>query len=62
MHCSSCAMNIDFDLEDLEGVTSAKTYYAQQVCEIEFDEHTITITQIKEQILKTGYPAEEAPE
>ena len=30
MHCSSCAMNIDFDLEDLDGVKSAKTSYAKQ--------------------------------
>ena len=37
MHCTSCAMNIDFDLEDLEGVKIAKTSYAKEMCEVEFD-------------------------
>lgn len=57
MHCSSCAMSIDFDLEDLEGVKSAKTSYAKQVSEIEFDEEKISETKITEQIKKTGYTA-----
>lgn len=58
MHCSSCAMNIDFDLEDLEGVKSAKTSYAKQSTEIEFDESKVTEKDIAEQIKKTGYKAE----
>ena len=57
MHCSSCAMSIDFDLEDLEGVNSAKTSYAKQITEIEFDESKISENQITEQIKKTGYGA-----
>lgn len=55
MHCSSCAMNIDFDLEDLEGVKSAKTSYAKQITEVEFDESKINEDKITEQIKKTGY-------
>jgi copper chaperone CopZ len=55
MHCSSCAMNIDFDLEDLEGVVSAKTSYAKQESEVEFEEDKIKLQQIIEQIEKTGY-------
>lgn len=57
MHCSSCAMNIDFDLEDLEGVNSAKTSYAAQVTEIEFDPNKITDGVIVETIKKSGYSA-----
>lgn len=57
MHCTSCAMTIDFDLEDLAGVTSAKTNYAKQECEIEFDEEIIKLEKILEQIEKTGYIA-----
>lgn len=56
MHCSSCAMNIDFDLEDL-GVKSAKTSYAKQETEVEFDEGKIQPQKIIEQIKKTGYKA-----
>ncbi len=57
MHCSSCAMNIDFDLEDMEGVKSAKTSYAKEESEVEFDEEKIKLQQILEQIKKTGYKA-----
>ena len=55
MHCSSCAMNIDFELEDLAGVISAKTSYAKQKTEIEFDEERINLQKIKGLIEKKGY-------
>lgn len=55
MHCTSCAMNIDFGLEDV-GVKS-KTSYAKQECEVEFDEGVITVDRIVETIKKTGYTA-----
>ena len=51
-------MDIDFDLEDLEGVKSAKTSYAKQTTEIEFDEEKVTEEDIAAQIKKTGYKAE----
>lgn len=57
MHCSSCAMNIDFDLEDLVGIKTAKTNYAKQKCEVEFEEDQITIESVLKQINKTGYKA-----
>lgn len=57
MHCTSCAMTIDFDLEDLEGVLKANTSYAKQFTEIEFDETVITDGKIIEVIKKTGYSA-----
>ncbi len=38
MHCSSCAITIDMDLEDLDGVGKAQTSYAKSETEIEFDE------------------------
>lgn len=57
MHCSSCAMNIDFDLEDLDGVKQAKTGYAKQETEVEFDEKKINLGDIVAQIKKTGYKA-----
>ena len=57
MHCTSCAMNIDFDLEELEGIKSVKTSYAKQECEIEFDSGKINEQVIIEAIKKTGYAA-----
>ncbi|MBI4096499.1 MAG: heavy-metal-associated domain-containing protein [Candidatus Levybacteria bacterium] len=56
MHCVSCAMSIDFDLEDL-GVKNAKTSYAKQETEVEFDEERIKPQAIIDQIKKTGYKA-----
>ncbi len=57
MHCNSCAMNIDFDLEDLEGIKESKTSYAKQKCEVEFDEENISEKEILKQIKETGYDA-----
>ena len=58
MHCTSCAMNIDGELEDTDGVKSANTSYAKQETGIEFDEKTVTIDRIIKQITKIGYQAE----
>lgn len=55
MHCSSCAMSIDFDLEDLDGVKSAKTSYAREETEVEFEEEKISEEDVEKQINKTGY-------
>lgn len=58
MHCTSCAMNIDGDLEDnVPGVKSAKTSYAKQECEVEFEEEVVGIEQIIAQVKETGYQA-----
>lgn len=58
MHCTSCAMSIDFDLEDLKGVKSAKTNYAKAETEIEFDVEQLGKAEILKQIEKTGYKAQ----
>lgn len=55
MHCTSCSMNIDFDLEDLKGVKASKTSYAKQETEVEFDEEKVTLEVILQTIQKTGY-------
>ena len=57
MHCSSCAMSIDFDLEDVAGIKSAKTSYTKEECEIEFDEGKVKLEDISLAIKKTGYTA-----
>jgi len=57
MHCTACSMNIDFDLEDLDGVINAKTNYAKQESEVEFDELKVILEQIIDTIKKTGYKA-----
>lgn len=59
MHCTSCAMSIDGDLEDnVKGVKRANTNYARQECEVEFEEEIVSIEQIINQIKETGYRAQ----
>ncbi len=60
MHCTSCAMTIDGDLEDfVKGVKSSSTNYAKAETEVEFDDKEVEVIQIIEQIKKTGYTAQE---
>jgi copper chaperone CopZ len=58
MHCVSCAMTIDFDLEDIDGVTSAKTSYATSECRVIYDEEKLDHQVIISKIKKTGYSAD----
>jgi copper chaperone CopZ len=58
MHCSSCSISIDGDLEDMEGVKKANTSYAKAMTEIEFDSQKISEAEIIEIIKKAGYTAE----
>lgn len=57
MHCTSCAMSIDMDLEDLDGVKQSNTSYAKMETEVEFDEEKVTDQNIIEIIEKLGYSA-----
>ncbi len=55
MHCSSCSMNIDGELEDTDGVVKADTSYAKAQTVVEFDAEKITPEKIREIIKSTGY-------
>jgi copper chaperone CopZ len=57
MHCVGCAMTIDGAVEDLPGVESATTNYAQQIVEVKYDESKVTETQIMDAIRAAGYTA-----
>lgn len=59
MHCTSCAMNIDGELEDTDGIKSSNTSYAKQVTEVEFDESNISDEKIVTLIKNVGYDAQE---
>ncbi len=58
MHCSSCAMNIDFELEDLDGVTEVTTHYASQKTKVTFNPQKTTVDQIIKIIESLDYKAE----
>ena len=57
MHCTSCAILIDGDLEDLEGVILSKTNYAKAETEIEYDSQKVNEKKLVEVIKKIGYSA-----
>lgn len=57
MHCTSCAMNIDGELEDTEGVKEANTNYAKQETVVEFDEKKLDEKKVLEIIKSVGYTA-----
>ena len=57
MHCTSCAMNIDGELEDTDGIKESNTNYAKSQTEVEFDPEKISDKVITEIIRKVGYQA-----
>ena len=59
MHCTSCCMNIDGELEDVDGVISASTSYAKAQSVVEFDPDKVTAKRLQEIIRGLGYKAEE---
>lgn len=54
MHCTSCAMNIDGELEDL-GVKNVSTNYAKAETVVEYDEGRISLDDIQNAVKKVGY-------
>jgi copper chaperone CopZ len=53
MHCTSCAMVIESDLEDA-GITS-KVSYANQTLEVETDDAVIPEEKIRKVVSSAGY-------
>jgi len=58
MHCTSCAMNIDGELEDTEGVKSASTNFAKGMVEVEYDSSKLSDKDVIKTIKAAGYSAE----
>ena len=58
MHCTSCAMNIDGELEDTPGVKEASTNYARQETKVKFVQDQVTPDKLSEVIRGLGYEPE----
>jgi copper chaperone CopZ len=56
MHCTSCAMTIEWELEDIGA--KAKCSYASAELEVEYDPETITHEKIVAAVKKAGYVAD----
>ena len=58
MHCTSCAFDIDGQLEDTEGVAESNTNYARSETEIKFNDEKLSDKKLIDMIKKIGYNAE----
>ena len=50
IHCTSCAVNIDLVLEELDGVEKSDTSYAKMKTVVVFDPDKVTLEKIVEVI------------
>ena len=55
MHCSSCAMSIDMEIEDVEGVSDASTSFAKATTVVTFDPQRASSDQIVAAIKRAGF-------
>lgn len=55
LHCTSCVLNIDGALEDLDGVFSSTTNYSRSIAEIEYDPQKVSLDTLKRTIEEQGY-------
>lgn len=55
MHCSSCSMNIDGTLEEIDGVIASSTSYATSKTKVKFNSSKTSIQKLREAIVALGY-------
>lgn len=55
MHCASCAMGIDLQLEDVPGVISAETSFAKSVTVLRVDTPEFDLSVIRTAVEDLGY-------
>lgn len=55
MHCVSCSLNIEGELEDTPGIFSANANYAHATCTVEYDPKVMDATAIVAIVKKIGY-------
>ena len=58
MHCTSCATNIDWELEDVEGVIDADTSYPKALTKVTYDASVATVDALLAAIKEAGFTAE----
>lgn len=57
LHCVTCALTIDVELEDMIGIKESKTNYAKSILQVMYNENIITIQKIIQLIKQLGYCA-----
>lgn len=57
MHCEGCSNRLTRVLKNLDGVNSANVSLENKEADIEYDENTLNIEEIKEAISDAGFEA-----
>lgn len=57
MHCSSCSLTIDDELEETDGVLKSSTSYAKAKTVVDFDPQKISTEKIQQVIESLEYSA-----
>lgn len=55
LHCTSCSLNIDGELEETAGVIKSSTSYAKSESVVEFDSKLVKVSKLKSVIESLGY-------
>lgn len=55
LNCSTCAVDIDLNLEEISGVKSSNTNYQKSETKVSFDKNITNIEAIKKTITDLGY-------
>jgi copper chaperone CopZ len=60
MHCQSCSMLVQMELEDLGGVESAVSDFRTGITDVAYDPSSVTIDELIAAVVRAGYGAEVA--
>lgn len=55
MHCTSCSMTIDAELEEVDGVTQAETHYAKGTATVWYNPEKTSLEALRQRIESLGY-------
>lgn len=55
LHCTSCSLTIENELEETPGITTADVHYAQSIAKVQYDPNQTTPDRIKAVIEQLGY-------
>jgi copper chaperone CopZ len=58
LHCQSCSMLVQMELEDVAGVVSADSDYRTGMTEIQYDPDQATVDDLIAAVVRAGYGAE----
>jgi copper chaperone CopZ len=57
LHCQSCSMLVQMELEDLDGVVSATSDFRTGVTEVEYSPDAVTVDALVAAVVRAGYGA-----